>query len=334
MCGETSRGSLSIQRAKEVFGAEVVALERVADSLGAPFDAAVDLIFQCKGMVFVTGVGKSGIVGRKIAATLASTGTRAAFIHPVEGAHGDMGMIREEDLLFILSKSGESMEIAPVVNAAKKRGLPVIAVVGNGETTLARAATVALVLPLEPEACPMNLAPTSSTTAMLCLGDALAIVLLEKRGFREEHFARFHPGGSLGRHLLLQATTVAELMHGGDENPVVPVQASMQAAVKELVQKRLGGVSVIDDRGVLRGFIVDGDLKRALLKFGDQLLHQPVEAVMTPKPVVIRSDALAAEAVHLLEHRPSQILVLPVVDADYRAVGLLRLHDLVKAGLA
>lgn len=334
MCPEKSAPSHLIERARAVFRAEATLLQRVADSLGEPFGKAVDLMMSCQGMVFVSGVGKSGIVGRKIAATLASTGTRAAFIHPVEGAHGDIGMIRDDDMLLLLSKSGESLEIVPLLNAAKRKGLPVVAVVGNEHTTLARAANVALVVPLEPEACPMNLAPTSSTTAMLCLGDALAIVLLEKRGFREEQFASLHPSGNLGRRLLLQAKTVAELMHSGDKNPVVSEKASMQAAVQELVEKRLGGVNVVDDQGILVGLIVDGDLKRALMKFGDALLHQPVEAVMTRDPAVIRAEALAAEAVHLLEDRPFQILVLPVVDADQRPVGMIRLHDLVKAGLA
>jgi arabinose-5-phosphate isomerase len=333
MCAEASSVPPSVRRAREVFLAEISLLQQVAEALGESFHRAVDLIMSCRGIVFVSGVGKSGIIGRKIAATLASTGTRATFIHPVEGAHGDLGMIREDDLLFLLSKSGESLEILPLLNAAKRKGLPVIAVVGKEGTTLVRAANVSLVLPLEPEACPMNLAPTSSTTAMLCLGDALAIVLLEKRGFREEQFASLHPGGNLGRRLLLQAKTVGELMHGGDKNPVVSQNASMQAAVQELVGKRLGGVNVVDDQGVLVGLIVDGDLKRALTKFGDALLHQPVAAVMTRDPTVIRAEALAAEAVHLLENRPFQILVLPVVDADRRAVGMIRLHDLVKAGL-
>lgn len=180
----------------------------------------------------------------------------------------------------------------------------------------------------------MNLTPTSSTTAMLCLGDALAIVLLERRGFREEEFASLHPGGSLGRRLLLKATTVAELMHTGEENPVVAQGSSMLAAVKELAEKRLGGVSIVDAENRLVGLIVDGDLKRGLLSFGGALLEQRVEAVMTRQPVVIRSKALAAEAIHLLENRPFQIQVLPVVDEENRAVGLLRNHDLVKAGLA
>jgi len=334
MSAESTRSSPAVQRAREVFNDETDLLHRVGQSLGDTFDKAVDLLFHCQGMVFVSGVGKSGLIGRKIAATLASTGTRAAHIHPVEGVHGDLGMIRNDDLLLLLSKSGESVEIIPLLNAVKRKGLPVIAVVGETGSTLARAATVALVLPLEPEACPMNLTPTSSTTAMLCLGDALAIVLLEKRGFRAEEFASFHPGGTLGRRLLLRATSVADIMHSGAENPVVPGSATTEAAVRVLVEKRLGGVNVVDSEGILVGLLVDGDLKRALLKFGDGLLHQPVEAVMNPNPTVIRCEALAAEAVHLLEDRPFQIQVLPVVDARRRAVGLVRLHDLVKAGLA
>jgi arabinose-5-phosphate isomerase len=180
----------------------------------------------------------------------------------------------------------------------------------------------------------MNLAPTSSTTAMLCLGDALALVVLEKRGFREDHFASLHPAGDLGRRLLLKVVRVSEIMHTGGNNPVVSDEATMEEAVRVLTEKRLGGVNVVDGRGRLAGLIVDGDLKRGLVRYGDSLLRQPARAVMTPEPTVIRSEALAAEAVHLLENRPFQISVLPVVDGEGRAVGLLRMHDLVKAGLA
>jgi arabinose-5-phosphate isomerase len=327
-------GTDDLQRAREVFRAEIDLLEQVAESLAGSFEETVDRILHCRGMVFVTGVGKSGIIGRKIAATLASTGTRAAFIHPVEAAHGDMGMIREEDLLLILSKSGESLEIAPLLTAAKKRGVGVIAVVGASGGTLAAAADVALVIPMEPEACPMNLAPTSSTTAMLCLGDALALVVLERRGFREDHFASLHPAGDLGRRLLLKVVRVSEIMHTGENNPVVSDEATMADAVRVLTEKRLGGVNVVDSEGRLAGLIVDGDLKRGLVKFGDALLRQAARSVMTPDPTVIRSESLAAEAVHLLEDRPYQISVLPVVDGEGRAVGLLRMLDLVKAGLA
>jgi len=323
-----------LERARGVFRAEIALLERVAESLGESFEAAVESLFGCRGMVFVTGVGKSGIMGRKIAATLASTGTRAAFIHPVEAAHGDLGMMREEDLLLVLSKSGESLEIAPLLTAAKTKGIPVIAVAGTANGTLAEAADIALIIPMDPEACPMNLAPTSSTTAMACLGDALALVLLEKRGLQEDQFASMHPGGSLGRRLLLRVVKVSELMHSGTDNPVVPRTATMEEAVRELAAKRLGGVNVVDEVGRLAGIIVDGDLKRVLIRFGDSLLSRPVEEAMNPSPTVIRSEALAAEAVHLLEDRPFQISVLPVVDAEGRAVGLLRMHDLVKAGLA
>jgi arabinose-5-phosphate isomerase len=320
-----------VRRAKEVFELETEALRQVAEKLGESFERAIHLLENCKGMVFIAGVGKSGLVGRKIAATLASTGTPSAFIHPVEGAHGDLGMIRDQDMVLVLSKSGETEELFPLVTMVRSRGIPLVGVLGDPDSTLGKASEVVLHVQVGREACPLGLAPTSSTTAMLCLGDALAIVLLERRGFREEQFARFHPRG-LARSVLLKAMRVHELMRAGQENPVAQVGRTVRE-ILPVLNMRLGLVSVVEENGRLCGIITDGDLKRGLQEFDADYLDRRIEEVMTRAPVTIAADDLVAKAFDLFENRPTQIHVLPVVDAEKRPVGVLRLHDLVKAGL-
>ena len=325
--------SEALRQAREVFDLEIEALRAVSADLGRSFEQAAELILGCEGLVFIAGVGKSGLVAQKIAATLSSTGTPAAFVHPVEAVHGDVGMIRERDMVMLLSQSGETSELFPLLDAVRRRGIPVVSLTGNLDSTIARAGTVAVAVRVEREACPLRLAPTSSTTAMLCLGDAMAVVLLEKRGFREEDFARLHPAGPLGRRLLLKVTRVKELMHGGEENPLLQIGKTVRQALPVL-EKRLGGVNVVDDNGLLLGLITDGDLKRGLSEFDTRYLDLKVEEVMTESPITVEAEALAAEAVNLLENRPTQqFSVLPVVDHQGRAVGMIRLHDLVRASL-
>jgi arabinose-5-phosphate isomerase len=273
----------------------------------------------------VTGIGKSGHVGRKLASTLASTGTPAFFVHPGEASHGDLGMITHDDVVIALSYSGESDELTMILPLVKRMGAPLIALTGNPTSTLAQLADVVLDTRVEKEACPLNLAPTASTTAALALGDALAVALLDARGFGHEDFARSHPGGSLGRRLL---THVRDVMRTGADIPAVSARATLAEAVIEISKKRMGMTAVVDDAGRLVGIFTDGDLRRNLERAGD-IRAMSIAAAMTRNPRTIRPEALAAEAVELMEARKST--QLPVVDADGKLVGALNIHDLFRA---
>ena len=311
--------------AKRVLGLAAEGLEALAASLDARFDRALDLLSRIDGRVVVTGMGKSGHVARKIAATLASTGTPALFVHPAEASHGDLGMIAGRDAVIALSNSGGTPELAHIVRHAKRFRLPVVAVTGRAESALAEAADVALVLPRVAEACPLGLAPTTSTTMMLALGDALAVALLERRGFTASDFHALHPGGQLGQQL----RRVAELMHREKELPLVPGGARMKEAVLEMTAKSLGCVGIVDAGGALAGIITDGDLRRHM---APDLLDQPVEQVMTRTPRTIRPQATIAEAIGLMTAKDLRPVTSLFVVEGGRPVGLLHMHDCLRAG--
>jgi arabinose-5-phosphate isomerase len=319
---------MTLKRGRQVLEIEANAILALIDRLDQRFEQAVALLDGCQGRVVVTGMGKSGIIGRKIAATLASIGVPSVFLHPAEGIHGDLGMVSRGDLVIALSNSGETEEILKILPAIKRLGVPMISLTGNVESMLAKNSDVVLDVSVKEEACPLDLAPTASTTATLALGDALAMALLEHKGVRPEDFARFHPGGALGKRLLL---TVEEVMHGDKAIPTVSPTAPLRDVIVEISSKKLGVTTIVDDSGRLRGVITDGDLRRLLGKGGDDLLDRPAEAVMSPHPKVISRTALAAEAVGLMERH--SITVLIVTDAEQRVEGVVHLHDLLKAGV-
>ncbi|MBL8377148.1 MAG: KpsF/GutQ family sugar-phosphate isomerase [Burkholderiales bacterium] len=310
--------------AREVFAIEAAAVAGLAQRIDASFRAAVDLIVACRGRIVVSGMGKSGHIARKVAATFASTGSAAFFVHPAEASHGDLGMVRADDLFLAFSNSGETAEVLAIVPAIKRLGARLIAVTGNPDSTLARLADVRLDAAVDKEACPHNLAPTASTTAQLALGDALAVAALTVKGFGPNDFARSHPGGSLGSQLL---TRVGDIMRSGAAIPCVGPQASLREAVRENTAKRMGMVAIAGSDGLLAGIFTDGDLRRAVERNLD-LDDTPVTGAMTAAPRTISPQALATEAVHLMEvHRITQ---LPVV-LEGRLVGAVSLADLFQA---
>lgn len=313
--------------ARQVLDIEADALRALSTRLDHDFATAVHLILACTGRVVVSGMGKSGHIGGKIAATLASTGTPAFFMHPGEASHGDLGMIAPNDVVLALSNSGESNEIVSIVPLIKRRGAKLIAMTGNPDSTLAREADAHLNAAVDKEACPLNLAPTASTTAALALGDALAVALLDARGFSADDFARTHPGGSLGRRLLIH---VRDVMHTGDALPAIDRDASLKTALLEMTQKGLGMTAVVDAAGKVAGVFTDGDLRRALEHALD-LQQARVTDLMTHTPKTIRADELAVAAVEKME--TLKINGLLVVDDDDMLVGALNMHDLLKAGV-
>ncbi len=313
--------------ARQVLDIEADALRTMSGRIDHGFSDAVRLILACKGRVVVSGMGKSGHVGGKIAATLASTGTPAFFMHPGEASHGDLGMIAHDDVVLALSNSGESSEIVSILPLIKRRGAKLVAMTGNPHSTLAREADAHLDTGVDKEACPLNLAPTASTTAALAMGDALAVALLDARGFSADDFARTHPGGSLGRRLLVH---VRDVMHGGDALPRVGTEATLKAALVEMTQKGLGMTAIVDAGGKVAGLFTDGDLRRALERPLD-LQHSKIADLMTKNPKTIRADELAVAAVEKMD--TLKINGLLVVDADNTLVGALNMHDLLKAGV-
>lgn len=314
--------------ARLVLTTEAAGLRALADSLDRGFTRAVELLASATGRVVVSGMGKSGHVARKIAATLASTGTPALFVHPAEASHGDLGMIVAGDAVLALSNSGETPELADLIAHARRYALPLVCVTGRARSTLAEAADVALLLPAAREACPMGLAPTTSTTMQIALGDALAVALLTRRGFGPSDFRQIHPGGKLGARL----RRVRELMHTGDELPLVVPELRMDAALLVMTEKRFGCIGVVGDDGRLAGIVTDFDLRRAMAA---DLLTRQVDAVMNPTPFTIGPDTLAAEALHDMMHaRARPITTLFVVDAAGRPIGILHVHDLLRAGVA
>ncbi|GAA5784086.1 KpsF/GutQ family sugar-phosphate isomerase [Chitiniphilus shinanonensis] len=316
--------SKAVARARHVLDIESKAIARLAGQLDQRFDRACALILAASGRVAVSGMGKSGHVARKIAATFASTGTPALFVHPAEAAHGDLGMITGNDVVLALSYSGESDELVALLPSLKRLGVPLIAITGNGNSTLAREADVWLDGSVEQEACPLNLAPTASTTAALALGDALAVALLDARGFKAEDFALSHPGGSLGRRLLVR---VSDLMHADDQVPAVDADVSLRDALLEISRKGLGMTAVLDQDGALAGIFTDGDLRRALDR-GIDVHATRVGDVMTHSPATIDANQLAVEAVALMEKRRCNGLL---VTRQGRLVGAVNMHDLLRA---
>ncbi|OGU20827.1 MAG: D-arabinose 5-phosphate isomerase [Hydrogenophilales bacterium RIFOXYD1_FULL_62_11] len=313
--------------ARQVLDIEADALRALSSRLDSGFADAVNMILACTGRVVVSGMGKSGHIGGKIAATLASTGTPAFFMHPGEASHGDLGMIAPNDVVLALSNSGESNEIVSIVPLIKRRGAKLIAMTGNRHSTMAQEADTHLDASVDKEACPLNLAPTASTTAALALGDALAVALLDARGFSADDFARTHPGGTLGRRLLIH---VRDVMHTGDALPRIDREASLKTALLEMTQKGLGMTAVVDAAGKVAGVFTDGDLRRALEHALDLQLAR-VTDLMTSNPKTIRADELAVAAVEKME--TLKINGLLVVDADHTLVGALNMHDLLKAGV-
>jgi arabinose-5-phosphate isomerase len=326
-----SLGQLTVDQVialgKRVLDIESRAVAALAGRLDGSFADALAILLACRGRVVVSGIGKSGHVAHKIAATLASTGTPAFFVHPAEASHGDLGMITAEDVMIALSNSGESAELVTIVPLAKRRGAKLIAITGNAGSTLAREADVHLYAAVAEEACPLGLAPTASTTAALALGDALAVAALEARGFSSEDFARSHPGGTLGRKLL---THVRDIMRTGDDVPAVPDTIALADALLVISGKGLGMTAVLDSAGRVAGLITDGDLRRALGR-GVDLRHARAVDVMTRDPRVIGPDRLAVEAVEEMER--TRINGLLVVDGNGELVGAFNMHDVLRAGV-
>jgi len=324
----------TIDRAREIILLESESLQTLADSLDETFEAAVDIVLNCHGRVIVSGVGKSGIIGRKIAATLLSTGTPALFLHPTEGVHGDLGAILPDDIVILISNSGESTEITGLIPAIRAIGSQMIAITGRPESSLALAGDIVLICHVEKEADPHNLVPTSSTAAQLALGDALALTVMDRRGLGRDELAMRHPAGSIGKRLTLK---VHDLMHPAPDDPRISVGDKFRDALFELTAKRLGAVSVVDEDGILKGIITDGDIKRLLEKSEsekktiDQLMETGVLEIMIVEPKRITEQTRAYDALRFMEsHQISQI---PVVDSNGIVVGMLRLLDLVRSGL-
>ena len=322
------KGMTILEQAKRVLRIEAEAVSSLIGRLDEKFIQAVETLYACKGRVVLTGMGKSGFIAKKIAATFASTGTPALFLHPAEGVHGDLGMVVRGDVVLAVSNSGETPELLELLPYIKRFGVKLISLVGDPNSALARESDVSLDVSVKEEACPMNLAPTASTTAALAMGDALAVALLEKRGFKAEDFAILHPGGALGRRLLLK---VSDLMHVGEEVPRIVQEAFMKEAILEMTGKRLGMTTVVNQDGKLTGIITDGDLRRALQKAGDDLLGRKASEFMTRNPKVIDKEELAAKAVQVMERY--SITSLIIVDPSGRPEGVIHLHDLLKAGV-
>jgi len=313
----------SLTLAREVLETESRAILGLIPQLDVRFPAAVELLFGCAGRVVLSGMGKSGIIARKLAATLSSTGTAAYFLHPAEAIHGDLGVVRDDDVVIALSHSGETEEIVRLVESIRRTGARLIVITGEDQSTLAQTADIALSCHVSEEACPLNLAPTASTTAALALGDALAMALSQRKGFRQEHFANLHPGGRLGMKLM----RVEGLMHGGDLIPRVSPSTNVADVIHEMSSKRLGMTSVVDAGDRLVGIVTDGDLRRHLTS-GVNLLERHAADIMTKDPIAITTKVLAVEALQQMEQR--KITSLVVVDTDRRVVGVVHLHDLLR----
>jgi len=321
------KGRTSLDVGRRVLDIEARAVQALLQRLDGGFSEAVDLLYRCKGKVVVSGMGKSGLIGQKVAATMASTGTPSFFLHPAEGLHGDLGMLARRDVTIAISNSGETQEILQLLPYMERMGIPVVAIVGRKGSTLAKNSAVVLDVSVAEEACPMGLAPTASTTVALAMGDALAVALLEKRGFKEQDFAQFHPGGTLGRRLLVK---VRDLMHKGQEMPQVKETVLASEAILEMSAKKLGMTTVIDRAGALLGIITDGDLRRFLQEGGD-FSKITAGSLASRHPKVIGPDELAAKAVEMMERYA--ITTLVVADSAKGIVGVVHLHDLLKHGI-
>jgi len=314
--------------AKRVLRTEADAVHALIDKLDSSFEKAIDIVFNSKGRVVVTGMGKSGLIGKKIAATLASTGTPAFFLHPAEASHGDLGMVTSRDVIIAISNSGETDEITALIPFLKRFDVAVISMTGNPDSTLAKASDVSLDISVEEEACPLGITPTASTTAALAMGDAIAVALLVRRGFRQEDFASFHPSGSLGKKLFIR---VKDLMHKGDALPLIGPSTPVMVAVMEISSKRLGIAIVEDADGKLLGVVADGDVRRGIQKWGKAFFDMKAEEVMTRSPKSIFAEELAAKALSVMQAYSITSLVVP--DHEGRAAGIIHLHDILKEGI-
>lgn len=314
----------------ETLRIEAESVSKLIDRIDDEFEAVVQCILDCRARVIVTGMGKSGHIGRKIAASLASTGTPSFFMHPAEAFHGDLGMVTADDVVIAISNSGESAEIVNILPIIKRIGAKIVAMSGRRDSALGKNADFYVDIGVEREACPLGLAPTASTTATLAMGDAITVALLEARNFTKQDFALFHPGGSLGRRLLL---TVENVMHSGEDNPVIHYGSTAKEALFMMTDKGLGATSVVDDNGVFIGLLTDGDIRRSLAK-GSQFLEEPVEHLMTRTPFTITKDQMAAAALSIMEkHQPRPITLLPVIDENNRPIGIVHLTDLLRQGV-
>ena len=322
--------SLIKDRAKETLEIEIDALKKLVPRIDDEFEAAANEILSCKARVIVTGIGKSGHIGKKIAASLASTGTPSFFMHPAEAFHGDLGMVTPQDIVLAISNSGETNEVVNILPIIRRIGAKIIALCGRRSSTLAHNADYFIDAGVEREACPLGLAPTASTTAALAMGDALAMALLSARNFTAQDFAMFHPGGSPGRRLLL---TIGDVMHSGDDNPTVSFRKTAKEALFVMTAKNVGATSVVDDDGKFMGLVTDGDVRRCLEQ-GSEFLEEPVENFMTRTPLTVKKEQLAASALSIMEkHKPRPITVLPVVDDDNVPIGIVHLTDLLRQGV-
>lgn len=322
-----SQNNQFIERGKSVVEIELAAISLLKTKIDQNFSAACQLLLSCDGRIVVIGMGKSGHIGSKIAATLASTGSPAFFVHPGEASHGDLGMITDKDVVLALSNSGETAEVTSLLPVIKRLKTPLISITGNPDSTLSKFANVNLDTSVEKEACPMNLAPTASTTVALVMGDALAVALLDARGFTEDDFALSHPGGSLGRKLLLK---VEDIMHKESQIPVVELNTPLNIALLEMTEKRLGMTCIVDQTGRLVGIFTDGDLRRAL-ETGLDFKQTPIHQVMTAGGQTITANKLAAEALQIMEAKTINALI--ITDNKQRPIGALNMHDLLKAGV-
>ncbi len=316
-----------ISRAKEVLKLESEGISKIVDLIGDDFIKAVDLILNTRGKIVVSGLGKSGIVGKKIAATFTSTGTPALYLHPSESLHGDLGVVSDNDTALFISKSGQTDELQVLLPFFKRKNIPIIGMTANKDSELARASNILLYVPIEKEACPYDLAPTVSTTVFLALGDALAMVVMEQKNFKAEDFAALHPGGTIGKRFWLK---VKDMMVTGEQIPVVHISSPMKDVIIEMTQKR-GITSVVDDKGKVVGVITDGDLRRLLERKGEKIFTFTAGEVMTTNPKIISPDALAYTAARKMEEY--KITALIVVDEDKKPIGVIHLHDLMKANV-
>lgn len=318
------------EKAIETLEIEIGALQKLIDRVDDEFEAAVRAILDCKARVIVTGIGKSGHVGQKVAASLASTGTPSFFMHPAEAFHGDLGMVTPQDIVLAISNSGETNEIVNILPVIRRIGAPIIALCGKRGSTLGKNADYFIDAGVEREACPLGLAPTASTTAALAMGDAITMAAMAARNFTAQDFAMFHPGGSLGRRLLL---TVGDVMHSGEDNPTISCDKTAKEALFVMTAKGVGATSVVDAAGRFIGLVTDGDVRRCLAK-GSEFLEEPVETFMTRNPATITAGKLAASALSIMEkHQPRPITVLPVVDEAGSPVGIVHLTDLLRQGV-
>jgi arabinose-5-phosphate isomerase len=314
---------------RRVIELETRTVARLQETVGPAYENAVRLLYTCPGKAILTGIGKSGIIAQKIASTMVSTGMPALFLHPTEGMHGDIGIAHKDDVIIAIGRSGESEELIALLPSIRKIGARLISITGRADSTMARHSDIVLITPVDEEACPLNMAPTCSTTAALVVGDALAMALMKLRNIQLEDFARYHPGGQLGKRLLL---TVRDLMRTGTRNPVVHINASMKDLFSEITAKHLGAVSVVDDAGTLVGLVTDYDIRRAVGE-GRNIFSMTIPQIMNSAPIAIEADDKAIQALKIMEEREKPLAVLPVIEGDRLVCGMIHLHDLVDKGL-